>query len=220
MGWNDPRRFPAPAGYPNRSQSKTLGRYFDENAPGTRDIDFQAYLTWESMVGLCRKQNKISQPGLNTAEDWMDRLLEAAENYNNANPNYPLDLDDLIIAIKDWLIQDGTIYQSAPRPAEPGEPAPLSEVDALAAHFGAPLNTPLTLLPNLLPGGGAEVEERAREFCGALMRTPQFMLTGLEVSGLTELPRLRLLRPPSSEICEHISAGYMGNIECRCTIVR
>jgi hypothetical protein len=75
----------------------------------------------------------------------------------------------VVLALKDRLIGEATIEPTAEQPA-------------LEALFGTALTTPAASV--------AELEDRTRALCGALVSTPQFLLSGLASRGAPTIPLL------------------------------
>jgi hypothetical protein len=182
LGWPGPRRFPDPSAYPNRALASGIGQYISDIEQGTKSVDFQGLLTWESSqqganagigigIGNCDKPAGV-------LTDWVDRLIAGIPNFNAAHPLHPLTIEDLVLTMKDGLIGQQSI--SSVMPTNPSAPV-LTEEAALAALFGnLPLNSSTSAVLNLA--------DKARTFCGVLVKSAHFMLAGLEFNtGLTPL---------------------------------
>jgi len=176
--------------------AKESGLFYTDAAPGFRGIDLQSLLAWETHLAGCRRHQKVK-------EDWIDRLRAEVVKVNAANPRRPLTRREVLAAVKDWLIGDGSIAA--------GE-----ESMALAALFGwtgeGALDQPFeTAIQN--EGDPSRVQgDRLRRFCAVLLQSPQFQLAGMTPGGLTPPPPLepRLRRcndGPCSrrELCEAIA---------------
>jgi hypothetical protein len=84
-------------------------------------------------------------------------------------------------------------------------------LNAVAALLGAKLDAPASSV--------ADLEPKLRAYCGVLLKTPQFMLTGIEAAGELAFPRLRVCNgvPCSYEMCTQYARalGRGGRtIEC------
>jgi hypothetical protein len=182
LDWPPPRRqfstntiFPSYAdnAYPNAAFQKGIGQYVSDAQQGTRGVDFQGLLSWETQFGTCQKP-----PGVTT--DWIDRLVGGIGTFDANNPGFPLTVADLVITMKDWLIQEPNLSGMSPQGLQP----PLAETTGLFNHFGVTLNTTASTVPNLAA--------KLRGLCGVLAETPQFMLAGIVPQGGFSVPRYRV----------------------------
>ena len=177
LGWPHVQRFPVGSGFASTSLVQASGQYISESDQGRRGIDFQGLLVWENALALCAKPEDVRI-------DWIDRLMAEIPSFDAANPARPATVADVVSTTKDWLIGDARIGTAQPAPA-PGSTQPLpSERELLAGLIGAPLDTAAASVAGLAG--------KLRAYCGVLLKSPQFMLAGIDAAGgQIELPRLR-----------------------------
>ncbi len=144
-----------------RSLMRGIGVFLKNGDKGFRGLDFQARLVFEDRFGDCRKTDD--------APDFLDALVSRARASDTAT------LGDVLAATKDRLVSNPTVH------TEPG-PANVSEAEALESLFGASLTTPA--------GGIDELDTRLRVFCGSLLASPQFLLSGMPNSAANQPPAL------------------------------
>ena len=205
LDWPKLRLRPLRNPFPNRELASEVGQFISDFEPGTRSVDFQALLAWESEVASCRRP-------FGTANDWMDELVAGIDNFNLRHPD-DLTLLELILTIKDWLITRPTIYGNQPQAGSDGlqPPSEMAGLNAFFADFfqpGESLHAPVR--PFLIRPG---FMERLREYCGILLKSPQFMLAGLDASERTHtpMPRYRLCNDPDcsyEQICRRYRAYF------------
>ena len=192
LGWPAPTRFPDGTGFATPSLIRASGQYINEAEQGRRGVDFQGLLVWEAELGQCRKPPDAKA-------DWIDRMLAEMRKLDGANPATPVTVADVVATAKDWLIGDARIASTPPS----GSPLLQSERDAVAALLGAMLDAPASSV--------ADLEPKLRTYCGVLLKTPQFMLTGIDAAGgELAFPRLRVCNgAPCSygEMCTHYARG-------------
>jgi hypothetical protein len=99
------------------------------------------------------------------APDYIDGLMARAMAKEGAT------LRDVVLALKDRIVAEPKLDAEAP-----------DEVNALEQLFGAKLDTPAKEV--------AQLEARARRFCGVLLASPHFLLSGLPSSEAAEPPIL------------------------------
>jgi hypothetical protein len=182
LGWPAPERFPGVT-YPDETLTRAIGQFFSDATPGSQSVDFQGILHWESVHGVCEKPAGV-------ASDWIDSLMAEVAAFP---PGDPLTVEDLVVVTRDWLLGDGTIATSAPEGLTEEEQAQLAD------FFGADLEDPASSV--------ADLEEKVRGYCGALVETPQFLLAGITPSGIGPEPRLRVCTAGPctyQEICEEL----------------
>jgi hypothetical protein len=205
LDWPAPPRFLDGSGFAGADLVEASGQYISESKQGRKGVDFQGLLFWESALGQCRKPDTVKA-------DWIDRLMAAIQSFNADNPTRPATVVDVASAVKDWLVGDGKVGETAPS-APPESPPLPTESSAVAALFGVGIDTPAVTVPNLVA--------KVREYCGVLLKSPQFMLTGIDAAGgeLT-FPRLRACnRAPCSygDMCTTYSRALAGtgiSVEC------
>ena len=182
---------------------RPMGRYESPEHTGFAQLDFQSLLFWDSEFGNC------SDAGRTDERDWIDRLVMAAPEFDSANGASPLTFRDAYLTLKDWLLQDPTLQ---------GEDAGMSggagsatEEQALQRllQAGLPSGVDISLDSPALSLGQDFLAAKLRETCGALIKTPDFMLTqGIPASyagGLPASPRFRLCNAgacDAAEMCE------------------
>lgn len=99
LGWTAPQIFPSTS-YPSASLQRSIGRYESYEETGFPDVTFQSLLTWEENVGTCRNPS--------TGDDWIDEVMyEINDDYLDLVYDYSL--EDVLIALKDRLIQEPSI---------------------------------------------------------------------------------------------------------------
>lgn len=211
LGWPEPRRYPG-GFYPSRTMMQDMQAYRSDSAPGHRDWGFQSLLAWEWHTADCEKPAGLGS-------DWIDALMSEVAAHDAAHPDQPAQLRDVVIALKDRLLQSGRIgplpgpidqFLAEPLPEpSPGYSwlppsglevqTPDSEVAGLHALFGASLATPAAQV--------ADLEERTRGLCGVLLETATFTLAGLEAPDELVTPRLTACNPGEPctyrQHCEH-----------------
>ena len=178
LDWPGPQRFPttSASAYPNLAFASSIGQYISDAKQGSKGVDFQGLLSWEATLGICEKPSTVST-------DWIDRFVGSIAAFDAANPGAPLTVEDAVVTMKDWLLQDQNIYPHNPQDIVAG----VSEQSALADHFGTTLNTSLSAVPNL--------EDKLRGYCGVLLQSPQFMLAMIKPNVTFSIPRHRVCNP-------------------------
>lgn len=175
LGWPGPHVAEAGGVYPSASLSAEIGRYSHVRDREDPHVGLADLTAWEEGVATCRKPSAVlardvtPAPGLSVPPtttlspydwvDWIDVLAADAEARGDRT------WLDLASAVKDRLLAD---------PRVEGEE--------------------LVLLPHVFQvhdlgespvGDGAfsdDEEGRLRDYCSALMRTPQFLLRGLRLA--------------------------------------
>jgi hypothetical protein len=187
LQWPRPQIFPGRA-FPSKTLTQAVGQYLSTQEPGSPDVDFQALLSWETAFGLCEKPVEV------TGDDWIDKLDNSIAAYNPAPADAPLTLRDVVLTLKDWLLQEpvlgGPERSSAGHDGTPStwvsSEAELiaTEGTLLESYFGVDLDTPAQSLTAL--------KEQLRGLCGIYLKSPQFMMAGIIRAGTFEAPRLRV----------------------------
>ncbi len=149
-----------------------LGVFLKPGDRGFRGLDFQARLVFEDRFGACRKTDP--QP------DFIDGVLAAAA----ATPGSTL--GDLVAAVKDRIIGQARIDHQA---RESG----LSELAGIELFFGASVDTAFEDVSNL--------NDNLRGYCGMLLSTPQFLLSGLAAPESRYEPLLTPADYSYQEVC-------------------
>ncbi|MEM9489764.1 MAG: hypothetical protein AAGC55_11500, partial [Myxococcota bacterium] len=137
-----------PTAREERDFQRAVGGFLRNSERGFRGLDFQARLAWEDRFGLCRKY--VDQ------DDFVDELVALAAEREAT-------VGDVVAALKDRLVGDSAISTVAGASG-------ISEAQALEAIYGTSLDSPGSALFDL--------EARTRALCGALLSSPQFLLTG------------------------------------------
>jgi hypothetical protein len=112
LGWAAPKVF-ATSAYPSHDLQRTLGRYESYEETGFDAVTYQSLLAWEVGVGTCQAPT--------SAADWIDRVMMVV-NADSADSVYDYSLQDVIVALKDRLIQepdvDDGMLEAAPDDVE------------------------------------------------------------------------------------------------------
>lgn len=193
LGWPAPPRFSSSA-YPNDELRKSIGQFWRDAEPGFKEVDFQGLLMWESVHGRCNKPSGF------TGDDWIDKLITKVVEFNAANPGADITHRDLALILKDWVLGYGHIQTAI---ADNPQGMTQTEHQLLTSLFGT-LNDPALVATTSQQDA---LETKMRDYCGALVETPQFMLTGIAPTELGEKPRLRVCNNETEacsyqEICE------------------
>ncbi len=133
-----------------RAFLRGVGVFLKQGQRGFRGLDFQARLVFEDRFAGCLK--------VDPEDDFVDGLAALAATTPGAT------LGDLIAAMKDRLIGQARVDH------EMG-PTGISEKQSIETYFGAELNAEVSELTNL--------DDKLRGYCGVLLSTPQFLLSGL-----------------------------------------
>ena len=124
-----------------------VGMFLRNSERGFRGLDFQALLVWEDRYGACARPSWVSS-------DFIDKIVAAGAADASAK------VGDVASAIKDRIVGEPAIVDS-------------TEIEALTAMFGAPLDAPAS----------SATAAAARQLCGALLGSPQFLLQGMAGRG-------------------------------------
>ena len=215
LDWPAPEIFPQTA-YPSDELQRSIGQYLSAIDPGTKNLDFQSLLYWDDAHGRCDKESIDEDP------DWINTLIGEIDVFNAANPEDPLTLRDVVLTLKDWLLQEPTLGGYTTRTegfvgpktitSVPVEPS-ATEGTAVEDLFGRSLEDPVTT---------DDISETdLRDLCGAYLRAPQFMLAGLVRPEEFDSPRLRVCTAnPCSyrEMCESYRPSLLkvhSPVECK-----
>ena len=224
LGWEEPRRF-RDFSYPT-TVDEALGQYRSPTIAGFDDVNFQSLLALEAEVGLCDKTGKAVG-----SDDWIDLLVDAITQFNTDNPDTPITIGDAYSILKDRMIQDTTIQSELPQELD-GIADALTEELAVVELFETGTGSPLTMSSSASDLSEAELDDKLRESCGALVKTPQFLLANITPRGysdnnMPDAPRLNVCL--DDQDCSYAEAcGYwrstlwgMGNyIACEDRTVR
>lgn len=201
LGWKEPRRFPG-GGYPS-PLDQDLGQYLSPAVPGFNGVNFQSLLALESQLGLCNKSGRSA-----AANDWIDKLVTEVTAFNATHTSAPLTIADIWQMLKDRMIQDPTIESTLPSGLSSVAGAK-TEAQALVAFMSQGLTTSLSLSSSATAISAADLENKMRQACGVIIKTPQFLLTNLTPRGysdnnMPDAPRLNVCL--DGEAC-----GYEAN---------
>jgi mono/diheme cytochrome c family protein len=157
LGWPEPPMFPS-SGYADLVFQQELGAPLGVARPGFDDVITSSLLAWEKEVGSC------ANPG--PTPDYIDTLTA---------PEHGLTVEQAMLAVKDRLVSDARWWgdPSADLGDVVGPDGPQDE--RTLAGVIATLHGP-TLAGLASAAGG---EDAVREYCGALLMSPQFLLMGL-----------------------------------------
>jgi hypothetical protein len=183
LGWPEAPLYPSGSA---QTLARDLDQYQSTRYPGSEIWSFQSLLTWEDATAACRKPESMGdQP------DWIDRLVAAIPAFDAAHPGTPLTVRDVVQTVRDWLLQDGALALSgAGGLVDPGS----TEEARIAAALGVPH---LGITASSLAG---QLGVRLRDYCGVLLKTPQYTLT--------ELPQPAALTTPRLQVCNAQPCGY------------
>jgi hypothetical protein len=229
LGWPLPDRFPSEG---DSYFEASIGVATDALHAGFAGLDFQSLLAWEgrmaaclppmtirhddgsgdpsspSCAGRCDRVSDFEACGCDRSceilgdccadyaatcladarppADWIDALGDAAATEASAHPESPPTVRDAVSALKDRLITQPQVEAD--------------EEAAVAALVGAPsLDTPLGALPGWKAG--------LRRYCGALLETPDFLLSGMPATNQPPPPpRLVVGQDRYRDHCERLAA--------------
>jgi hypothetical protein len=161
---------------------KGIGVFLKNGERGFRGLDFQARLVWEDVFGRCQN--------LGDGDDFVDRVVARAAATERAI------LGDVVAVLKDRLVGEARVSHEA------GDSG-LSELAAVEALLGAPLDTPVAEL--------ADLEDRSRALCGVLMSSPQFLMSGMAPPDSAYVPLLTAEEDGYQAVCEALAARGLGD---------
>ena len=203
LGWPAPAVRPS-SNYPDDALRKGIGQFYSDVEPGFRDVGFQSLITWEAAHGVC--DNPTTDP------DWIDAVVDRV----SASPG-AFTYRDLSETIRDWLIGNGRIGESVP--VDEGD----SELALLNVLFGGSDSSFVMDDAISIPAGTtrSDLDQQARELCGLLIETPQFLLAGIADEELGPEPKLRECNGglcSYRNICEALEGSVenalRGNLGC------
>lgn len=205
LGW------PAPSAYPGTSVTfpslvwmEQLGRFVSADKPGTLNWDLYSLALFESTTGLCGLDpvSAYADPPVLTPvvpgadSDYVARLVEAAfageldtcvPNPFGPNPLcLPVRMRGLAIRMKDRLLQDPVLDATLVHGR--------SEEAALEALFDAELGTTSSLTALVGAQDPVLVERGLRQYCSALLLSPDYLLAGLPTLEVDPVP-------PATQVC-------------------
>jgi hypothetical protein len=190
LGWPEPKRVPVTTGFPSRELAASIGQFLQDSVPGFRGHNFTALVEWEANVATCRKPDSV-------VEDWVDRLETAIRNHNQRKPDDVVTVIEAAQLVKDWLLADGRMS--------------VNERKLVAELFGRRETESVVLVPSM--------NDRLRDFCGVLLQTAQFTLSGMTWDGAGPRPKFRVCNGVPctyKELCERLGAqgGLRTMIRC------
>lgn len=184
----DPPDAEEPSSGEERTFLREIGAFLKNGERGFRGLDFQARLAWEDRFATCSK--------LNADADFIE-VLTGFVSFSNAP------LSEVVLAVKDRFVNEPFIDDTV-------GPTGVSEADAIEAILGLPLTTPVSTIPDL--------DSRMRSFCGVLLSSPQFLLSGIAPRG-GDIPQLTLTEAAYFTICADFeSSGLDGGLQVSCKI--
>ena len=195
LGWREPRPFPG-GGYPSPLDER-LGQFLSPAKPGFQGVNFQSLLALESGVGsagTCDKSGRMEDP---SGEDWIDTAITAISTFNADNPDAPITLGEAWSMLKDRLVQDTTIERELPSGLKNLSGA-LTEEQAMIAFFREDNDPSLTLHSPSTALTDAQLEQKLRQGCNILVKSPEFMLTNITPRGYSDN---NMPDPPRINVC-------------------
>lgn len=174
--WPDANLWPTDTWY-GGAFVQDIGGFRSDARPGRALWDMQSLLYWEATPGLCADRDASD-----TAEgaDWVDLLIAQSANQR---------LEDVLGALRDRLLSDAAIT---------GDERTAIET-AITTAFGAAVSLDTAIVSNRV-AGSANFETALRDYCGALVTSPQFTLAGLPLVTTVTLPALQIC--PAGETCD------------------
>ncbi len=168
LGWPGPQLVGNGTVFPIQTDMGDVGRYESTSRPGNHMVDLANLVAWEDLAGTCDKPDKVvasqvqldpnasppTSPYTSSSGQWLDWIDVAIDQGAGSAT-----IEQMVVALKDRVLGDPVL--------EPAE-ALLIE-DLFAGHS---LNGTFK----------AHHEDELRSVCGALLKSPQFMLGGLEHS--------------------------------------
>lgn len=172
-----------------RSFLRGVGVFLKHGNRGFRSLDFQARLVFEDRFAACRK--------VDPEDDFVDTLQELAAQTPGTT------LGDVVAAMKDRLIGQARVQHEA-------QASGLSEKQSLKSYFGESLDSEYSDL--------TDGDEKLRGYCGVLLSTPQFLLSGLAAPD----GRYEAILTPKAYQYETVCTGLdlpatLANLTLRCS---
>jgi mono/diheme cytochrome c family protein len=179
LGWPRPRVGADDIAYPTVSLMDAIGRYVSTTRTEDPQLALASFVQWESQVATCRKPDTVYSHHVHALEehdpgtllqpdewtDWIDVLFDEGAAQG-------MSWETLALHIKDRLL------------AEPDIDATEEElIEALWSEDFADT-----------PPYDASTEDKLRDYCGALLATPDFLLRGTRLAADG-------LRPPGDPVC-------------------
>jgi len=188
LGWKEPSIIPN-SSYPSLAFQEELGGFVNNQNIGFTAVDFAALLAWEETVSGCLLDGHLTMWDYGqSTEEWEDDYIGLVTSQAAG-----LTMAEAMLAVKDRLISYGDWWPVSGSGGLAGD-AVVSE-QTLAAKLAEEL-------------GGYKLEDKASEnpevvraYCGMLLRSPQFMLSGLTAWPEDELPESLDGLPCNDELC-------------------
>ena len=193
LGWKEPRRFPG-GGYPSPLDQE-LGQFLSPGRPGFDGVNFQSLLALESGTGssgACSKSGRSVD-----SDDFIDTLATAIDTYNAANPDTPITIGEAWSILKDRLVQDTTIERTLSS-ALASDTNAKTEEQALVAFFREGIDSNLTINSSTSAMSSAQLENKLRDGCNIIVKSPQFMLPNATPRGYSDN---NMPDPPKLAVC-------------------
>jgi hypothetical protein len=212
LGWPKWKPFPDDETYPSLDLNRDLDQYLSDSSSGASEWGFQSLIAWESAIATCEDPEGSS--------DWIDRLVQAVEDFDAAHPEDPLTVRDLVKTVKDRLIGDPRISNGptiliddlendggqgiccAPEPpddyANPGDGD--EDIEDFQDQPPVEGETELEVLEAMFGAGlhnpassVSELDLKVRRLCGTLLKSPQRLLAGIVDRDAAGAPAPRLV---------------------------
>lgn len=195
LGWNEPPIIPT-GSFPSSTFREEIGAFVNNDSVGFTAPDFSAMLAWEEEVAAC-----IPNGGSTPTEDVGQSEEEWGDDYVGlvTSEAAGLTVEEAMLAVKDRLISYGAWWGDggdfdelalAGGETDPGERALAAEL--AASMDGAALSDP-----------AHEAPDAVRAYCGALLRSPQFLLAGLAAWPDDVPPATPGELPCNDELCSY-----------------
>jgi hypothetical protein len=172
---------------------RDVGVFLNDSESGFNGVDFNGLLHWEQELApgvdpLLEGDCTGPLGGGCATADWIVALVDLAADTPGTS------MADVIVAVKDRLITEPTLYGEA-------------EEAMLAAVAGVSLDA------SVADVGAAEAEQAARRVAGLLMNTPQFLLAGVPSRDQdpAEDPVLVVPGTSTAELCAYLAPLVLEN---------
>jgi hypothetical protein len=232
LEWPEPAPFPSKE---EADFQGSIGAWVDRSRPGFPDPDFQGLLAWEDRFGACQPpriiRHDLYDPAVSISQckgrcdqmksvlndgtgcscdpactvagdccpdyvqscaetgtpapDWIDRLVGTARSPAGGRAT-PTSLRDLVAAVRDRLLADPEVSES--------------EEALLQKFFGVKsLDQPFAV-------SAETTTPKLRLYCGVLLKSPQFLLTGVPAtSQKVSPPRLIVAGGATADLCRRLA---------------
>lgn len=215
--------------YPSNKLNFGIGQYRSEIDPGFKEVNYQSLLIWDDTYGTCASSNA-------QRSDWIERFREGIDAFNAQHPAQPLTAGELVLSLKDWLIQEpvfgGYQVEEAPVPTPTPREGPILQANiptvppypvqpqfqiaTIDSSEAALVSTLLNLDMDAAISTRDVSDIRLRQLCGAYLRAPQFMLAGMVRGDTLSAPRYRVCNDAHcsyQDMCQDLapSLGKLGH---------